>query len=409
MRLLVIANGIVGEKPGLSGGETRFIEIAKAWAQQGHEIHLLSSRGGHYLCRQFGLTPQLHSVSELTATKRWVFFVRFFESLFRLPATLRGLAFDAVFSSSEQIYDVLPAWLLQRRGQVKKWGVVTHWLPPFPPWRRTNSTLFNATAFFCSERLGLRLAERAADLLLPVSEDTARQLRAAGIAPDRFTTVECGVAYDDIRAVCEPPPAKTVDAVFMKRLQAVKGVFDLIDIWRRVIARKPDATLLVIGEGIDGDAMRAKVKELGLAQNIRFTGTIYDFQTKFRSLASARLFVLPSHEENWAIVIGEAMAAGTPVICYGLEELKSVWQDCCVYVPKPDVAQFADRICDLLERPEDRTALSMKALAYVQRYAWSRIADRELSLLVTDSRSPVSTSLDTPDGSDNPATKRSRL
>ncbi len=49
MKILFIANAIVGENPGLSGGEVRFIGIAKFWTDKGYEIHLMSAKGGKRL------------------------------------------------------------------------------------------------------------------------------------------------------------------------------------------------------------------------------------------------------------------------------------------------------------------------------------------------------------------------
>ena len=62
MKILFIANVIFGENPGLSGGEIRFIEIAKFWASKGHEIHLMSSKGGKTLCNNLGLEVIFHNI-----------------------------------------------------------------------------------------------------------------------------------------------------------------------------------------------------------------------------------------------------------------------------------------------------------------------------------------------------------
>ena len=129
-------------------------------------------------------------------------------------------------------------------------------------------------------------------------------------------TVECGVNFTEIREISETVSDKHYDAVFMKRIQAVKGIFDIIDIWKMVLKERPNAKLVVIGEGIDGEKARRIVKEENLSNNIIFSGMVLDTIEKFQLLASSKLFVLPTYEENWAIVIGEAMAAGIPVITY---------------------------------------------------------------------------------------------
>jgi len=41
-KILFISNSIVGKNPGISGGESRFIELGKNWQKKGYEIHLMS-------------------------------------------------------------------------------------------------------------------------------------------------------------------------------------------------------------------------------------------------------------------------------------------------------------------------------------------------------------------------------
>ena len=92
--------------------------------------------------------------------------------------------------------------------------------------------------------------------------------------------------------------------------------------------------------------------------------------------------MLPSYEENWAIVIGEAMGARLPVITYGLNELKIVWQDNIIPVAVGDTSAFAREIVRLLDSPEEQAALATKARQYVARLDWSAIAERELNAVL---------------------------
>ncbi|MFX0203194.1 MAG: glycosyltransferase, partial [Candidatus Hodarchaeota archaeon] len=100
-------------------------------------------------------------------------------------------------------------------------------------------------------------------------------------------------------------------------------------------------------------------------------------------LASSSLFVLPSYEENWAIVIGEAMAAGVPVICYDLPEIRSIWEDKVVWVPKGDKKKFAKKIIEFLDNEHARNVISQVAIQFVKRYDWQKIADEEMKLILS--------------------------
>jgi len=56
MKALFIANGInINEgKPGISGGDIRWIEIARRWQEMGLEIHVLTQNAGRELCKKLG-------------------------------------------------------------------------------------------------------------------------------------------------------------------------------------------------------------------------------------------------------------------------------------------------------------------------------------------------------------------
>lgn len=382
MKTLFIANGISGDNPGLTGGETRFIEIAKAWANAGHEIHLMSSPGGKSLCERMGLKVILHKFVDYKMSGRLPFILKTIRSIFTLPESLSGYNDGVVYSTNEMLLDIFPALRLKiKYGNRIRWVVIVHWLPPFPPWKRKESKVLNSTLFFINERLSVWLANWFADVLLPVSPMTKEQLRAAGVNMDKVHAVECGVDFAGIRDIVRNVPAKTYDAVYMKRLQAVKGVFDLIDIWEGVVKVKPEAKLVVMGEGVDGDKARQIVKERGLEANIEFVGMVYDFAEKFSRISQAKLFILPTYEENWAIVVGEAMAAGTPVVAYDLKEMVDVWGEAAFWVPTGDKGAFVGKVISLLDNPDALKKLSSAAVEYVRRYDWKDIAKRELEYI----------------------------
>jgi glycosyltransferase involved in cell wall biosynthesis len=287
-----------------------------------------------------------------------------------------------IYSASEQIYDTWPAYFFKKKNPKKiTWVTAVHWLPPWPPWKRKQSKWYNSIAFFLSERLGLLLAQKKADLLFPVSQSTAEQLKTIGLARSRYQVVECGVDYNTIQKIIQDVKTKKYQAIFLKRLQSVKGIFDLIDIWKMVVKKIPSARLAIIGEGIDSRRARELVQQKNLTNHIDFLGNIYDFKEKFKLLAQSQLFLLPTYEENWAIVIGEAMASNLPVIAYKLKELDQVWQDNYLKIPKGNKNLFAQQVVELLRDINQRQFWQNKGHQYVQRYDWTLIAQKELKLI----------------------------
>jgi len=254
-------------------------------------------------------------------------------------------------------------------------------MPPLKFWQRKQSTLINSFLFMLGERLSVFLIKHFSDITLAVSQSTRRQLLNVGLKRNKVIPVDCGVNYKEIVKITKRNRRKKYEAVFMKRIQAVKGVFDLIEIWEQVVKLKPNAKLAIIGGGVDNQAVVNIIKEKKLEKNIVFFGPIFDFKKKFTVLSQSKLFILPSYEENWAIVIGEAMAAGLPVLAYDLTELIEVWKDNFIQVPLGNTKIFADKIIELLDNPKEISRMSKKALEFVKKYDWETIAKKELEII----------------------------
>ncbi|MEW5868452.1 MAG: glycosyltransferase family 4 protein [Chloroflexota bacterium] len=102
---------------------------------------------------------------------------------------------------------------------------------------------------------------------------------------------------------------------FIGRLVPEKGVEDLLDAWHLVIQKHPDSFLLIVGEddkqGIYCSSIREKAREIGIGDSVIFTGFRSDIPAIMQDID---VFVLPTHQEAFGIVLIEAMAAGCKVI-----------------------------------------------------------------------------------------------
>lgn len=385
INILIIANGIIGDDPSPSGGDVRFFMLARHWEKLGHKIHILSSEACQRLIENFGLNATLHILpwkKSNSSVVRLSFVARAWQAFWSIPESIQDFE-GVVYTANDSLFDVLSGLKLKRlKGKRVAWSAIVHWMPPFPPWKRQQSSILNSTLFYLNERLCVFLANRYADAILPVSETTADQLQKAGVDMSKVYPVKCGVQYDYVRSIVESVKVKRFDAVFMKRIQGVKGAFDLVEIWRKVVAVKPDAQLVVIGdEGEDAAQVRCLLKKACIEENVFFTGFIYDSEEKFKILASARTFILPSYEENWAISLGEALCCGLPAIAYGLKELVHIWGDTTHWIPLGDTTAFARSILEYLQEDERVKSQCEKGLAFVQTLDWSVLAKDELGLL----------------------------
>jgi glycosyltransferase involved in cell wall biosynthesis len=102
-------------------------------------------------------------------------------------------------------------------------------------------------------------------------------------------------------------------ALFLSRIHPVKGLENLVYAWSQV--RPSNWRVVVAGGNENGHQaeVEATVRELGLESSFSFVGPV-DGQKKWELYQTADLFVLPSHSENFGMVVAEALACGLPVI-----------------------------------------------------------------------------------------------
>jgi glycosyltransferase involved in cell wall biosynthesis len=93
-----------------------------------------------------------------------------------------------------------------------------------------------------------------------------------------------------------------------------KGIRELINGWRRLEQEvHGEWRLVLIGDGSMEKVLKNQVKTLNL-RNVIFVGPIdYDIIAKY--YAATDCFVMPTLEDNWSLVVPEAMACGLPILC----------------------------------------------------------------------------------------------
>jgi glycosyltransferase involved in cell wall biosynthesis len=370
-------NGVEGEGgvPGVSGGDVRLIQILQRLTTRAHVV-LGTSPLGKKLCERYALDVDFRVIP--VADRPGIFgnLARVLWCVTRVP---RG-GVDVAYSGGEHLYDVLPAAVLKvvRR---TPWVAVVHWVEGYP-WndKRGGTPRLHRYLYWLNRVVALGLVRVFADRILAVSSITREKLiREKGFPPERIATVLCGLDLAAGVRSREYSGPKRYDAIFLKRLTYGKGILDLLDIWAQVTKARPGARLAIVGAGSEGvlSRLRERAADLGITDAVDFVGVVHDPVQKAELLAASRLFVLPSHEENWAIVIGEALAAGLPVFAYDLKEIVPIWGDRVSWIPFGDTAAFAAGILAALARPEREVPLD----EFLRSLDWSAVAQKEIGYL----------------------------
>ncbi|MFH0945543.1 MAG: glycosyltransferase family 4 protein [Planctomycetota bacterium] len=164
------------------------------------------------------------------------------------------------------------------------------------------------------------------------------------------------------------------------RLTEQKGHCHLLEAMRSIVAARPAAQLLLVGEGGLREKLEQQTGRYGLSDHVRFLGEREDVPFL---LASVDLFVLPSLWEGLSIALLEAMASSTPIVATAVSgtDQAMVAGETGLVVPGGDCAALAAAIESLLRDPERARALGRKARESVcAKFGARRQAEEYLAL-----------------------------
>lgn len=151
-----------------------------------------------------------------------------------------------------------------------------------------------------------------------------------------------------------------------------KGLAKLIDAIQIVKATIPDVQLTVVGDGDMRETYIRSAKEKGLERNAVFRGKL-DGTELALEYQKAHVFVLPTSNDSFGMVITEAMATGLPVISTNIGGIPSVVDEGITgfLVAQNDAQCLAERISHVLRNPALGTALGEEARKkVVLSYSW---------------------------------------
>lgn len=209
------------------------------------------------------------------------------------------------------------------------------------------------------------------------SQDEARQSLV------RFPNVRAAVIPNgvDIPEPHAKEDSSVLRLLYLGRLHPIKGIENLLEACAK-LGGDPNIrwSLALGGDGDEGyrSQLQARTIELGLSDSVRFMGDVRG-DAKQALFHAADVVVVPSHSENFGIVVTEALAHGLPVIASRgtpWERLEEV--GCGLWVAN-DPGSLADAIRRVAAMP--RTEMGARARQWVEsEFSWKRVARDTLAL-----------------------------
>ncbi|NHV98521.1 MAG: glycosyltransferase family 4 protein [Thaumarchaeota archaeon] len=169
---------------------------------------------------------------------------------------------------------------------------------------------------------------------------------------------------------------------YIGRLSAEKGVLNFIEAIPLVLKKKADTYFIICGQGNLAREAGKIIEAKGLEANVKLTGWI-PHEDVPRYLNELKLLVLPSFTEGLPNILLEAMACGTPVLATPVGAIPDIIKDSETgfLLKSNDPKQIAERIVELLNRPELLEMVGINAYNYIKKNfsyekaleAWRRV------------------------------------
>lgn len=238
------------------------------------------------------------------------------------------------------------------------------------PWARRNSAWKKKIAGTLFEQAHLK----GACALRATAEMEAQHFRDMGLT-NPIAVVPNGLTLPDLA----PRSDRDLRSIlFLSRIHPKKGVDFLLQAWATLQAEFPGWEIVIAGideNGHEAD-LKALTRKLGLSR-VRFVGEAHG-DAKQKLYRDADLFVLPTHAENFGLVVAEALAQETPVITTRNAPWQGLESEACGWWIDLDQGLLTDTIRAALSRPaQDLAAMGRRGRAWVQRdFAMAQVAEK---------------------------------
>ncbi len=217
-----------------------------------------------------------------------------------------------------------------------------------------------------------------ADLFLATTRRAARALEIEGVEPERICVVMPGVDTERFQPCAREPElmarygitAGDVVLLFIGRLIQEKGARELLvalALMQRLLplSLACRCRLLIAGNGPQRDFLQSLIADLNLASSVRIIGCT-DYMQIHRLHQLADVFVLPSiatpyWEEQYGMVLAEAMACGTAVISTRTGGIPEVVGEAGLLVPQLEPEALSESLASLVKNTDLRAELGDKA------------------------------------------------
>lgn len=369
-KIVALETGHVGHV-GLAGGDHLFEKMVKH-LKVNRQINVIIPRNKtiHWknLEHKVKLWPLTKSALDNSHNPFLILLIYLIRSAKSLMIIRKFPPSTIIYSSTEVLPDVLPAYLSKVTGSHFFWIARVHhlWLPATT---RPGNRLVNL-ASSSLQLLILKLIKNQADLVLVLNPRLKSQVIKMGFQPQKTKILGGGVDFAAISNF-KSKTAKIYDAVYLGRIHPTKGIHDLAPIWKKVTSQIPQASLAVIGPGTQSAQadLASEIRKYNLQNSITILGFLPQHKV-WSYLKNAKVFLFCDHEAGFGLAVAEAMTAGLPVVGWNIDILGIVYRQGYIKIPIGNNNRFAHTIIKLLTDAKLHHQIAGLAREEAARHDW---------------------------------------
>ncbi len=161
--------------------------------------------------------------------------------------------------------------------------------------------------------------------------------------------------------------------LFVGRLEANKGVLELLGIFEAMANEFPNLRLRIVGDGHLRNEMEDRARRAGTLHRISFAGAVPQ-QAIRDEMRGSDLLLFPTHFENFPLTLLESSAVGLPYVASDIPGIRGMTHSAAELVSL-DTPAWQGRIRDLIADPIRRRIISDCGRTWAARFSWDKVVD----------------------------------
>jgi glycosyltransferase involved in cell wall biosynthesis len=375
--------------------DVRTEKVCRALTEAGHDVHLVARNNSRRPTVERLPEATVHRLAPLRAVPRRLNTASMFPAFFN-PRWLRAIERVARANRADLIIcrDLPLAIAAIRIARRLGIPMVLDMAENYPAMLRSQwgTGRMGLMDLFVRNPTVARQVERwvlpRVDGVMVVIEESGERLEWEGVPRERLAVVGNTPPRGRLQDAAATHAAGPLEVVYLGLLELNRGLATLLDAMAHLAQQHAAARLTVIGDGVDGDAVREHANRLGLTpRTVVFRGRVPNAEA-LSALPKAHVGVVPHWKDpNWDTTIPnklfDYMAAGLAVVTSNAAPAaRVVTRVGCGYVHQDRDPRDLARVLGILGDPAIRRSAAARGRNAIRtEYYWERDVERMLDLI----------------------------